>query len=159
MLGWKGFLDNPNIGGSHLEAVYRSLQLFVMESGTAVNGLNLQIARFLSLAVSVYAVVLTLLHLFYERMWMFQSRLWKDHVIVCGLGSTGFQLVKELSAKRSEYKRIVVIERNEMDDNIKIAEDLGAVVLCGDATDVHMLKICGAQRARRLICRVQGRRR
>ncbi len=53
------------------------------------------------------------------------------HVVVCGLGSIGFQTVKELI---QFGERVVVIERNPNNSFVTAARRVGAVVLIGDAT-------------------------
>jgi Trk K+ transport system NAD-binding subunit len=53
------------------------------------------------------------------------------HVVVCGLGSIGFQTVKELI---HIGERVVVIERDPANSFVTAARRAGAVVLIGDAT-------------------------
>jgi Trk K+ transport system NAD-binding subunit len=53
------------------------------------------------------------------------------HVVVCGLGSIGFQTVKELM---QSGERVVVIETDPANPFILAARRLGAAVIVGDAT-------------------------
>ncbi len=55
----------------------------------------------------------------------------RGHVVVCGLGSIGFQTVKELIGLG---ERVVVIERDPDNPFVTAARRLGAAVLVGDAT-------------------------
>jgi Trk K+ transport system NAD-binding subunit len=55
----------------------------------------------------------------------------RGHVVVCGLGSIGFQTVKELIGLG---ERMVVIERDPANAFVTAARRLGAAVLIGDAT-------------------------
>jgi Trk K+ transport system NAD-binding subunit len=53
------------------------------------------------------------------------------HVVVCGLGSIGFQTVKELIGSG---ERVVVIESDSTNPFVQAARRLGAAVIVGDAT-------------------------
>lgn len=55
----------------------------------------------------------------------------KDHVIVCGLGRTGFHITMELLHRR---EKVVVIESNTDDRFLNIVRAAGARVLIGDAS-------------------------
>jgi Trk K+ transport system NAD-binding subunit len=55
----------------------------------------------------------------------------RGHVVVCGLGSIGFQAVKELIGLG---ERVVVIEREPTNAFVTAARRLGAAVIVGDAT-------------------------
>jgi Trk K+ transport system NAD-binding subunit len=55
----------------------------------------------------------------------------RGHVVVCGLGSIGFQTVKELIGSG---ERVVVIERDPANAFVTAARRLGVAVLIGDAT-------------------------
>jgi hypothetical protein len=153
ILGYSGFTSDLHL--SKAESVYRSLLLFFLEGGSDLEGLKLQVARFLAAGVAVYTIILTLLHLFYEHIRMVQPRLWKDHVIIAGLGSIALKLIKEYQEIR---KPVVVIERNENNENASEAERSGAIVLFGDATDAKMLEMSGVCRADSLIaaCKDDG---
>jgi voltage-gated potassium channel len=71
------------------------------------------------------------------------------HIIVCGLGYTGWSAAKELLAKGTEPRQVVAIDPNE--DRVRIALELGLVAFHGDATQETMLKDAVIQRARALI--------
>jgi voltage-gated potassium channel Kch len=55
----------------------------------------------------------------------------KDHVIVCGLGRTGFHITMELLHRR---EKVVVIESNTDNRFLNIVRAAGAKVLIGDAS-------------------------
>lgn len=153
VLGYLGFESDLHL--SKAESIYRSLLLFFLEGGNDLGTGKLQVARFLAAGVSVYTILLTLLHLFYERIRTIQPRLWNGHIIIAGLGSIGLKLIKEYQETRTP---VVVIERDEHNENIAEAERLGAIVLFGDATDSKMLEMSGICRANRLIaaCKEDG---
>lgn len=129
---------------------YLSLQLFTLESGAVAGpiGLELQIARFLAPAVAAYAAVNGLMVLFSKQV---QSvRLWfiRNHVIVCGLGEKGAWLVRQLRARR---RRVVVIEKDEGNDDVAYCRELGAIVLTGGSDDRWLLQKAVVHRAAELI--------
>ena len=156
LFGWWGFALDPEYGFSNTESIYRSIMLFFFEGGSDLAGEKLQIARFLAAGVTIYTILLTLLHLFHERIRILQPRLWNGHMIVAGLGDIGLKIIDE---KISDYKNIVVIEKNPNNENIKEVEKLGAIVLIGDATDPHMLEMSGIAFAKHLVssCRSDGK--
>jgi len=67
-----------------------------------------------------------------------------DHYIVCGHGRMGKIISKELKAEGIKF---VVIDKAPQNPD----EDAGAVILRGDATQDHVLKEAGIERARGLI--------
>ena len=73
----------------------------------------------------------------------------KNHVIVCGIGTTGWHIATELRAVGVPF---VVVDgnRDRLDElNAEFDEDL--LFVCGDATDDHILDLAGVERARGVI--------
>lgn len=75
---------------------------------------------------------------------------YRDHVIVCGLGSVGFEVVEELVKQR---KRVVIIDNNPQEGEVL---NLGSQVpvISGDATDPATLRRAGVYRARAVVATV-----
>ena len=69
-----------------------------------------------------------------------------DHVIVCGYGSTGELVARDL---REEGVTVVVVDRAA--ERVSKAEDDGHLALAGDVLDPETLKEAGADRARGVI--------
>ncbi len=69
-----------------------------------------------------------------------------DHVIVCGYGSTGQFVAKDLAA---EGMRIVVVEKAT--ERATVAEEDGHLALVGDVLDPEILKEAGMERARGVV--------
>ncbi len=71
----------------------------------------------------------------------FYDRRHPPHVVVCGLGRIGIQLVRDLRAPGRGGPRtpVVVLEREPANPRITTARDLGALVLPGDARDAYLL--------------------
>jgi voltage-gated potassium channel len=73
-----------------------------------------------------------------------------DHVIVCGAGTVGQQVVMELIATRTPFV-IIENEQRKIDD---LAVELGLkslLYIIGDATDDDLLKEAGIERARGIV--------
>ena len=153
VLGYVGFSDvyeERRFGSSEL--LYRSLQLFVLESGAVPEPsvpLSLEIARVLAPAVAAYAAIRAVVLLFGEQLALvglrFRSR---DHVVVAGLGRKGFALAKAL---RAAGERVVVIERNVGNPAIAGCRERRIPVLLGDAADEKLLLKANVPRARFLV--------
>ena len=72
------------------------------------------------------------------------SRL-RTHIIVCGVGTTGRHIVRELIATGAKF---IAIDTNE-ERLEELAEEIGQRVLyvVGDATDDHILERAGIEHA------------
>ena len=75
-------------------------------------------------------------------------RRFRKHVIICGLGKRGLLLVRAFCARGAS---VVALERDEENDSIAVARELGAVVLVGDAREAGLLKNAGIERAQTVI--------
>lgn len=71
-----------------------------------------------------------------------------DHVIVCGIGTTGAHVVQELVATAT---RFVVIEKDERKVERMLGEIGGFMFVIGDASKDEVLEEAGIRRARGLI--------
>jgi voltage-gated potassium channel len=73
----------------------------------------------------------------------------EGHIVVCGAGTTGEHVLRELIDVRVPF---VVIERNRARVEL-LEEDLGAAIpyVEGDATDDHSLQAAGVERAKGVI--------
>src|ERR1044072_2288897 len=86
-----------------------------------------------------------------------KRRMFKDinkltnHYIVCGAGRIGARVILELAWRGHDF---VIIEGNENNADKLLAQ--GHLVLMGDATDDHVLRAAGIERARGLVCAVSS---
>ncbi|MGD9141727.1 MAG: NAD-binding protein, partial [bacterium] len=110
---------------------------------------ELNIARFLAPVVPAWALVNALAIVFHHRWKMYRLRFIHDHVLVCGLGRRGLELVRDFHGLGD---RVVGIEVDEQNDHVRICRNLGITVLIGDANDSHMLEQAGAHRAKMVLC-------
>jgi hypothetical protein len=153
VLGYIGFASYAAARGenpSFLDLVYQTLQLVSMNSGLVPGPINwqLQAARFLIPALTVFTALSALALIFSEQMQVI--RLWriKNHVIICGLGRKGVLLVEQFRALDME---VVVLEQDEGNDWLESSRSLGAVVLVGDAADPDLLHQARLDKAKYLI--------
>lgn len=149
-LGLIGFAKLPADSPlSAAEMIYRTLQLFVL--GVSFEGpLNWQIevARFLAPGVMAYTATQALIVLFREQLTLLRLRFRHGHVVVCGLGRTGFKVTTD-SLRRGE--KVVIIEHDMETDWIRMSQELGATVLIGDAKDAQLLRQARIEHARLLV--------
>ena len=151
--------------GDLSDRVYTSFQLFVLEyqfrDQSGIN-LPLEIARFLAPAVAVGGTILFVVYFFDERLQ--ELRVWfcRDHIVVCGLGSQGQELVENFLDDRlfrnflnqavgiRGVLRVAVVEVDRANPATRAARDAGANVVFGDATKVDVLGRVRVDRARYL---------
>ncbi|GAB4503258.1 MAG: hypothetical protein Fur0043_02500 [Anaerolineales bacterium] len=155
LLGTVGYIRYFALAGLSLpllDAVYYSLQLFTMNYQALEPGIPipfvLQIARLLAPAVAAYTLIQTLMEIFKEQSRLMRLGRFTNHVVICGLGRKGLQLVKEF---RRNNQDVVVIEWDSNNSNLDTCREMGAVIYFGDARDRLVLRRAGVQRASRLI--------
>jgi voltage-gated potassium channel len=72
-----------------------------------------------------------------------------EHVILCGIGTTGWHIASELRAVGVPFV-VVDADRSRLDElNAEFGDEL--LFVCGDATDDHVLDLAGVERARGVI--------
>ena len=153
VLGFCGFWvceGRPETTSGLLDVLYRSLQLFVFEYGDGCSDPTwmLQVARFAAPLVPAGAIFVTLLRAFREQLRAGRMRRLRRHVVVCGLGRKGLQLVRDYCARGVA---VVAIDIDGRSDNVRICADLGAFVLIGNAVDDLLLRRARVQHASRIV--------
>jgi len=154
VLGLVGFLQaptsDPRDHRSFSDALYQTLQLFVLKSGndTPSVPLALDIARFLAPAVALSAALVAAYAVFREQVSASRVRLWSSHTVVCGLGEMGLLLARSF---RRRGERVVAVERDESNPNIEVCRAEGVPVVVGDATAAPVLRAARVDRARYLV--------
>jgi len=119
----------------------RAFTSFILFGG--ITGLGLWFAFLTS-----FIVELDLTNVLRRRRTMKQVGKMKDHVIVCGAGRTGYQVVEELLMAGESF---VVIERDR-EKNEELRNLLPDIkIIEGDATVDHFLEEAGVKSARGLI--------
>jgi hypothetical protein len=151
LLGVIGFIHEKD--GLHsfgpTTAVYHALALFRGRFPSSYfehdPPLYLDVARFLAPAATWLVVVEGLLALFKTQREQARIRRSRDHVVICGLGRRGANLVEELTGKG---ERVVVVESDAANAGIPACRLRGGLVVTGDATQTAILEQAGAGRAR-----------
>ena len=93
-------------------------------------------------------VELDLTHVFRSRRIVKSINALQDHVVVCGAGRTGRQVVDELEDAGAPW---VVIERDAESIEKLLARYPSALVITGDATDDDVLLQAGLEKAKGLV--------
>jgi len=129
------------------DALFQALQLFVLEGGTTPSGTpwELNIARFLAPAVLGYAAIQGILFVARDQFALWRTRLLaRKHVVVIGLGDTGFTVAVQL---RNARRRVVVCDPAGTGPRAAACRERGAVVLAGDIADTAILTRARPDRA------------
>jgi hypothetical protein len=153
LLGYVGFREHyATVGDPHtvLDLIYFSLQLFLLESGSVSQPVpwQLEVARFLAPAVTIYTATKAFLRIFRDQLVVARLGFYRGHIVIAGLGRMGFLLTRTL---RRSGRRVVVLERDEDNDNVERCREIGAPVLIGNATDRALLRKARTARASHLI--------
>jgi hypothetical protein len=130
-------------------AIYKTFQIFAfnIDHTELERSFLLRIAMIAAILLATMVASKGIALLFRESYEELGLRFKSMHVVVCGLGRIGRQILADLEAMKSEFQ-IVVIEPDENNKNIAWAREMGAVVLFGDATRTEMLAAARVQRAR-----------
>ncbi len=150
LLGMYGFNEDAiatNTPLSQLDLLYRSIQLFTLETGTISSPIHftLEIARWLAPLITFSAAIKGILSLVQDKSKsLLQLRKIQKHAIICGLGNKGFYLAKELLEKGF---KVVVIDDNAENHHLSYIVNKGAISLIGNALDSELLQRAGIQTA------------
>jgi voltage-gated potassium channel Kch len=152
-LGIDGFRRHFEASGedrSFSDVVYLALRLFPLESGDVPPPVpwELNVARFLAPAVALSAALQALAAAFSEQLQALRARLWREHVVVCGLGEKG-ELIAE--SFREQGERVVAVELDPTSSHVGAARAHGVPVVIGDAREKSVLRRARVERARYVI--------
>ncbi|MGZ8944918.1 MAG: NAD-binding protein [Methylococcaceae bacterium] len=149
---WGYYLLDTGNAETLSDYIYHALQLFTL-AGSWQDGIPIpwqhEVARFLAPFVTVFALVFAILSGLHSQI---QNRLalywYKDHVIVCGVGTKGSIIIQSLLA---EGYRVIAIELNADNANIAVCREKGVCVIIGSALNVDTLKKSGLAKAKAFI--------
>ncbi len=152
IFGYLGF-EQYHAGDSRygwLDIVYRTWQLFVLESGGVEPPvpLNLEVARILAPIVAAFAAVQLAIDVFRERWRLWRLRFRTGHVVIAGLGRRGCQLAAE-----ALQRGLIVVVIDHEADAARRAElvALGAIFIPGDAAHIDVLRRARAAYASQVV--------
>ena len=152
VLGIIGFRQwysaHSTAGGTPWDWVYKAMQLFTLESGSADPPvpLLLNLGRFLALIAAIYGAAAAAVAVFGERVRRVFLRRASGHAIVCGLGDRGLHLTQQL-LRQDRKRRVAVIEQDDEAPLLDRARTAGAVIVIGDASDAAVLRKVNAHKA------------
>jgi hypothetical protein len=142
---------HSDISFTFWDCLYQSIQLFSLQGafdrGVSVPFL-LEIVRFACPVIAAYTFFQALKEIFQRQILLFQLRRVRGHYIICGLGRKGMLLTKELIEGN---EKVVVIEQDGANAQIKTCAEIGVLMVIGDARDQRTLINAGVLRARHLI--------
>ena len=116
-------------------AIYNALWLFTIEPGNLVSPIpwELEVARWLSPAIAMYAILLGFAAIFRDQVRLLSLRFLRNHVIICGLGQKGMNIARNFRNNRSA---VVIIELDGNNPNIAACREfLGARLPGSSRTD------------------------
>jgi hypothetical protein len=153
VLGTIGFLQyqhEEHAGTSFSNALYHAVQLFALHTPHFERPVPwaLEFGHWLGAASTFLAVFGVARRMFHEEHTALRLRRTKGHVIVCGLGRKGIEVVRRL---RHQKQQVVVIERLPQPEAVEACRELGACVVTGDATNPDVLRQARVERALSLI--------
>jgi voltage-gated potassium channel Kch len=123
--------------------VFKTVQLFVLNSGAEDDSSHpsnwlLMVAR-LSAAALFLVVSSAVIQRVLDDLRRLPSLLTRrDHVVICGLGQIGLQLLDDLDAL-GRAKEVVIVENNTTNQWLEYARNMGAAVVIGDSTKANTL--------------------
>ena len=138
ILGLIGYVKYYKILNQSIEptrVAYEVLRLFVVEGDVPGHiPIELDIARFLAPVLIALAGLQALTILFAEQIAFVRLKFTKNHIVICGLGENGLELVDEFYTRG---KTVVAIESNPHHPAL---DSLKVRVIIGDATEQSILK-------------------
>ena len=120
------------------DALYRAIQLFVLDMPEQKPPLTLEVARWLALVVAFYAVAEVLLAVFTQQKQLLHARLRRNHIVVIGNGPEAASLAGN-DTYHTAGKKVVVIGDLAPSDQAWLA-GRGVSVL-PDLSDPHLTRV------------------
>ena len=134
---------------SILDDVYNAMSLFVINTTLPANpNLALNIARFLAPILVFYAALGVVFALYRDTFKRARIRRLRDHVVVAGLGVSGFRIARAFSDQNFP---VVAIETDSSNPALEACHQRGIFTVVGNATDSRVLREAGITNAAILI--------
>ncbi|MEZ0578142.1 RyR domain-containing protein [Nocardioides sp. MH1] len=150
VLGFIAYSTSPE-SMSRVDAFYRTLQLFVLDSGPQPGGTpwELEVARFLApVAIGSAAVAATAAFLRDQYQRLLITLLARDHVVVVGLSSSAGYIAEAL---RAQGHSVVVVEADRAHPRLPGLRASGARTVVGDGRQGVTLERARVERASHVI--------
>jgi voltage-gated potassium channel Kch len=150
VLGYTGYRLSLPADLGRLDAVYRTMQLYAMDSEVQAGApWQLNVARFVApLSLATAAVVAAVVFFRDNVHRLMIGFLARDHVVVIGLSSSTGAVAEDMIALG---QRVVVIEADRQNSQLPGLRALGALVLIGDGRQSVILHRARVRRARHIV--------
>lgn len=137
-IGHSKYNQTHGLGKNFGTIIIESIRLFQFSGGPDKSPipLELEVSRWLSPVIAMYVAYKALLLVFREHWEVFLAQFYKGHVVVCGLGQKGVVLAQHYKSKG--YK-VIAIDRDKDNPNIKTCRDNGIIPLIGKADEISAL--------------------
>ncbi len=158
-LGWWGFLVQFSLeqsGGTVFDALYRAIQLFIVNSGSEYfNPVpQIEIARYLAVLIIAFSTLYIIYRTLYDqvRLLCLKGRILafpilrrlfasvdtpRGHVVICGAGFLGSVMACHF---QKEGRNVIVLEKDKEMLEVKICREHGVLVLHYDARSPEILR-------------------
>ena len=120
------------------DALYRAIQLFVLDMPEQKPPLTLEVARWLALFVAFYAVAEVLLAVFTQQKQLLHARLRRNHIVVIGNGPEAASLAGN-DTYHTAGKKVVVI--GDLDPSDRAWLTGRGVSVLPDLSDPHLTRV------------------
>jgi hypothetical protein len=149
LIGWAQYEALHGVTFDFLDDLYLTAQLISMNSGAVAPSipLSLNLARFAFPCLTLLTAIKAFLDVFQEQINAMRLSGLSNHIIVCGLSRKGMLLA---SMFRQQGDEVVVIEHDEDNPWLESCRELGIFTIVGDASDLTILSMARAARARGL---------
>lgn len=151
LLGYVGYRSLSELELTRIDALFRSLQLFVLDSSVQPDRVpwTLELARFLAPLSVVFATVLALAAILRDQYHRLRIALTaRDHVVLIGLGRASAQVARTLTEQR---RKVVVVEADAANPRLNGVRATGALTVLGDAMQEPILLRARVKRARQVL--------
>lgn len=133
---------------------FKTVQLFLLNSGAEDDSNHpsnwlLMVARLTAAILFLLVSGTVILRVLDEVRRLPRLLTRRDHVVICGLGQIGLQLLDDLDSQ-ARTKDVIIVENNPANPWLDYARSLGASVVIGDSTKANTLIDARAAQAARV---------
>ena len=151
-IGYSTYYHNQSEQVSVPNIIYEVLRLFSLEGSFTDNiPWTLNAARYLAVVIILYTGFKAALYIFYLQILRIRLRYLNNHIVVCGIGESGFELSKEYLTIGFQ---VVMIDLLDETSGLQFLKSNGGYFIHGDASDPAILNMSRVTRAKYVIVSV-----
>lgn len=150
-IGFNTYFVENGIQRNFLDLIFHSIKIFGMElvdEYASPLPITLEIARWLAPGVLLFTAVKGIIYLVRREFKLMKARGYKNHIIVSGLNENSTFLVNDLLNKN---EKVILVSTESDEAKKEVLERSGAVVISGKLSEVDVLKMASANKARYFI--------